>query len=129
MAEDNSAEYTMPKECEGCGSENIKVRVIYDQGLTRYFCEDCGWSRSLPKEKNLKKRRGNTNNHWASFIVRKYPFCTICGSKESLEAHHIIPVSHCATYAYSCTNGITLCKKCHWLVHNKEMPKTTANGG
>lgn len=115
-----SSEYMMPRECEMCGSENLAIRVVWSSGTTRYVCLDCCYSRSIAKQENLKKRTNSSINHWAARIVKRYPFCTICGSKEGLEAHHIIPVSHSMKYAYADTNGITLCKNCHWLVHHKE---------
>ena len=114
-----TSEYILPAECEACGSENIAVRVCYDSGITRYVCLDCGFSRSLPKTENLKKRSNTSLFGWAKRIKDTSPYCHICGSKEDLEAHHIIPVSHDSTYKYSPTNGIVLCKRCHYLVHNK----------
>jgi ssDNA-binding Zn-finger/Zn-ribbon topoisomerase 1 len=117
----NEANYIIPKECEDCGSDNVIVRVIYDKGITRYMCLDCGSSRSIAKSENLKRRSSTPLNHWSKRVIRHHPFCNICGSKENLEAHHIIPVSHCrgtySHYMYLDTNGITLCKKCHSLVH------------
>lgn len=113
-------EYRVPTICPDCGSENIVARVLYDKGITRYVCLDCGTAQSLPKEKNLKHRVNTTMAHWAQYIVKRHPFCVICGSTEDIEAHHIIPVSHSARFAYRFTNGITLCRKCHYLVHHKE---------
>lgn len=115
-----TAEYVLPVKCEVCGAEDLIVRVIFDKGITRCVCTECGWSRSLPKEENLKKRTNTSLNHWAARIVKNHPFCAICGSKEALEAHHIIPVKHSERYKYMDTNGIVLCSKCHWLAHNKE---------
>lgn len=116
----NKAEYRVPTVCERCGSENIAIRAIFDSQIVRYICCDCGNGRSLPKEENLKKRTNTTLNNWALQVKKRQPFCVICGSKEGLEAHHIIPVSHSKRYEYIDTNGISLCKKCHYLVHNKE---------
>ncbi len=113
------AEYIIPKECEACGSGNIITRVLYDRGITRWVCLDCGYSNSVPKLANLKKRNNTTVNHWAQRIIRHQPFCSICGSKENLEAHHIIPVGNSRRYMYQETNGITLCHECHKLVHHK----------
>ena len=115
------SEYILPKECEVCGSDNIVVRVLYKTELVRYVCLDCGHSRSLPKQENLKKRVNTSLNNWAARIIKHHPFCSICGSKENLEAHHIIPVSHSDRHKYLDTNGITLCKQCHYLVHHKEV--------
>ena len=112
------ADYIIPKECERCKSDNIAVRVMYDTGITRYLCLDCGYARSIAKEENLKKRTNTSINNWAQQIIKYHPFCYICGGRDNLEAHHIIPVSHSQKYKFTPTNGITLCKDCHWLVHN-----------
>lgn len=116
----DKAEYILPKNCEICNSDNIAVRVIFNKGITRYFCLDCGNSRSIAKIENLNKRYNTPLNNWAAQVRKSSPFCQICGCSENLEAHHIIPVSHSKKYMYCPTNGITLCKKCHWLVHNME---------
>lgn len=113
-------EYVMPKKCEACGSENIVIRVIYDKEITRYKCLDCRYSRSVAKESNLKKRTNSQINHWAEQVKKHHPYCVICGAKDNLEAHHIIPVSHSRRFRFLSTNGITLCHECHHLVHNKD---------
>lgn len=122
MERENVEEYLIPKACEECGSENIKVRVLYDKQITRYLCMDCSMQRSIAKVSNLKRRNNTTLNRWASSVVNSHPFCSICGSKENLEAHHIIPVAHLPELSklkYAGTNGMCLCKKCHFLVHHK----------
>ena len=115
----DTAEYMIPKGCERCGSDNIAVRVIYSSGVTRYVCLDCGYSRSIAKAMNLKRRVNSALTNWSARVISHHPFCTICGSKENLEAHHIIPVSHSRAHVYWDTNGITLCHQCHSLVHNR----------
>ena len=112
-------EYIIPQSCPMCQSENIVARVIFDKKIVRYVCCDCGHSQSIAKQSNLTKRQNTTLNHWAQRIIKHHPFCAICGCKEDLEAHHIIPVSNSRQYMYIDTNGITLCKKCHYLVHHK----------
>ena len=114
------AEYIIPKECEMCGSGNVVARVLYDSGITRYVCNDCGFSRSLPKERNLRKRTNTSLNNWANQVIKHRPFCEICGAKDNLEAHHIIPVAHSKKYAYAVVNGMTLCRDHHYLVHHRE---------
>ena len=114
------SEYILPKECEMCGSDEMAVRVLYDKGITRYICLNCGFGRIVPKQANLKARTNSTLNNWAVRVINHHPFCEICGSKENLEAHHIIPVSHSKRFMYIDTNGMTLCRDCHWLVHNVE---------
>ena len=44
------------------------------------------------------------------------PKCHICGDKDNLQFHHIIPLSNGGNNIKS--NIITLCGKCHGMVHN-----------
>lgn len=115
-----SAHYMMPAECEKCGSDNLSFKVIFTCGQVRWICLDCGANNAIPQQENLRKRNNATLSGWAKRIIKHHPFCTICGSTEELEAHHIIPVSHSRQFMYRDTNGITLCKDCHYLVHNYE---------
>lgn len=52
-----------------------------------------------------------------NYICKK---CGISGSKSYLNAHHVIPFSVDKSLMYDVTNGITLCKKCHLLLHKKQ---------
>lgn len=113
------AKYKIPKICEYCGSDDLLVSIA-DNLSVSCFCQDCHQIVGIAKQENLKKRTNSTLNHWALRRIKFTPYCYICGSKENLEAHHIIPVSNSREYAYQDTNGITLCQRHHWLVHNKE---------
>lgn len=47
--------------------------------------------------------------------------CQKCGEKGGiLNAHHIVHWAVCAEKRYEVSNGITLCEKCHRLVHLEE---------
>lgn len=43
--------------------------------------------------------------------------CCVCGAKERLEAHHIIPKHERPDLSLNTINGITLCHKCHRIAH------------
>lgn len=109
-----------PTRCEKCGSEDITIRVIWEKGIVRALCNECLWSKSLPKEENLSRRNNTTQAHWAQRIKSFHPSCAVCGSNKDLEAHHIIPVANSEKYRYYDSNGVTLCKECHYLAHHKE---------
>ena len=124
MSDNNSLNnYRVPKRCEYCGSENVMMRVCWNARQIRTFCPDCGNGRAIPKEENLAKRTNSSLSHWSFQVRKKSPQCAICGETDraKLVAHHIIPVSHDPEnkYKYKPENGITLCEKCHFLVHNK----------
>lgn len=50
---------------------------------------------------------------WKKAVVARDGKCRDCESKENLEAHHILPISHYPTLAAMEWNGITLCHSCH----------------
>tara|TARA_B100000085_G_scaffold283901_1_gene315634 strand:- start:2552 stop:2815 length:264 start_codon:yes stop_codon:yes gene_type:complete len=43
-----------------------------------------------------------------------------CNSKNQLQVHHIKTWAKASSLRYEPTNGITLCKKCHKSITNKE---------
>lgn len=130
---DPEAHYIIPKACEWCGSENIAVKVIYDKGICRYVCLDCGESRSIAKQRDIRinhnRCKGARQKNWSYQVKKLRPCCTICGATENLEAHHIIPVANAPMYAFEITNGITLCSSCHRLVHKRDGGPDNAKTG
>lgn len=51
--------------------------------------------------------------------------CKNCGSTKKLEAHHIIPLSFLPSAMLIESNGVTLCKKCHYKTDGYGGRKTT----
>lgn len=63
-----------------------------------------------------------TNKHdlikWSKAIKDKDNHtCVNCGSKSKLRSHHIESVKKRPDLALDLNNGITLCQKCHTLIH------------
>lgn len=50
--------------------------------------------------------------------VKKAGACSVCGSKENLEAHHKVPWEYSITGRTDVDNGECLCEKCHKMMHN-----------
>lgn len=50
-------------------------------------------------------------------IARDSHKCTQCGSKDELHAHHVKPWAKYPKLRYVITNGLTLCRKCHYKEH------------
>ena len=45
--------------------------------------------------------------------------CCVCGTRSKLEAHHIKCKSYHPKLAYTLSNGVTLCREHHTLLHIK----------
>lgn len=53
---------------------------------------------------------------------KKYNYCEICGCKENLECHHIIPITLENYEIYrEDPNIITVCKNCHHDIHHGDL--------
>lgn len=111
------SEYIIPP-CKKCGSNNVVMRVYYNCGMVMYYCLDCSHSQAVPKQSNVERRRGNVYSRWREKKLEKNPACVVCGSTTNLEVHHIIPVEFSPELVLCETNGITLCRDCHKMVHN-----------
>lgn len=82
---------------------------------------------------NVSIRRMNENRKWMDAIKARDKACVRCGSTENLESHHIVPLAELIEKlgiknredARNCdalwdlTNGITLCRKCHYEEHGR----------
>ena len=56
---------------------------------------------------------------WAEKVMHRDSKCVICGSKNSLEAHHVFKVNKYDDAYLDINNGITLCKGCHEMYHER----------
>lgn len=112
--------------CVKCNSVDIyHEAMIMENGAVALMehCNSCGYARLLPKAENLAQRTNNVLSKWAQKVKNRDGECVICGSKTNLEAHHIVPVAHTRApeFMYNPGNGVTLCRRCHYLVHHKEV--------
>ena len=115
--------FTPAGQCVKCYGKELQYKIIFhipNNLMIRACCAECGYSWSIAHEETLKKRTNTPLSHWRKAVVdRDQGKCRICGSKENLEAHHIIPVKNDpgGKYKYDVNNGITLCRNCHDMVH------------
>lgn len=111
------------EKCHKCNSTDlICFKKTFRAGQTVYFarCLICDHSHGIKSPNKLNQRNAHMHSKWAVEVKKRDGNkCAICGSKESLEAHHIVPVLHDKSLMYSLNNGITLCKKHHQLAHHK----------
>ena len=57
-----------------------------------------------------------------NYHKKKYNYCEICGCKENLECHHIIPITLENYEIYrEDPNIITVCKNCHHDIHHGDL--------
>lgn len=66
------------------------------------------------KTTNLKKLIKKADSLWSQCIRTRDGQCVLCGSKNSLQAHHwIVTRNQSNKYKYDLRNGVTLCYGCH----------------
>jgi len=73
--------------------------------------------------KEIEKVRKNRRFKKISILERDGFKCILCGDKEDLNIHHLIPKIIGGTSKNE--NLITLCHYCHWYLHSN--PKTSIN--
>ncbi|KKN08636.1 hypothetical protein LCGC14_1054770 [marine sediment metagenome] len=58
-------------------------------------------------------------NSWSKTIKSLDNYmCKSCNSMKNIMAHHLCPKSDFPELSLDLDNGVTLCKKCHTVVHN-----------
>ena len=58
-----------------------------------------------------------------AYIIKQYQSGTSTVNPVTLNAHHIKEVAKHPDLIYDVDNGVTLCKECHDLIHNKRRNK------
>lgn len=53
--------------------------------------------------------------------VKKIGKCEVCGTKEDLVAHHIVPWAYSIKGRTDVKNGQCLCQDCHKMMHNDDL--------
>jgi hypothetical protein len=67
-------------------------------------------------------RRNLNYRDWQKFIFKRDgKKCKICNSNKNINAHHIIYAKNNKELRYNKDNGITLCEKCHKIIHSKNI--------
>jgi len=59
--------------------------------------------------------------YWSKTVKKRDNKCQKCGSKENLEAHHMLHKAKFPELSLNINNGITLCLDCHYEVHGKQL--------
>ena len=122
------------KNCEGCGCLMIhKPPKPITSFLLQKFCtKKCADEHGLrffgtdnPNYKGeLTRRKNRTSQHsrWANKVLQRDLYvckrCGISGEVATLQAHHIFPFELFPDKRNDLDNGVSLCSKCHWEVHD-----------
>jgi len=76
---------------------------------------------SDPNKETEKPYTQEEYNIWKQVILEQDNYeCQYCQSKKELHCHHIHPVKTHPHLALDPTNGIVLCKKCHYEIGHKD---------
>lgn len=76
---------------------------------------------ALGGDGDVENRRYPGWARWTYLVKERDGRCTMCGTVENLEAHHIIPKAVRPDLCAVLENGLTLCAGCHrtepWAIH------------
>jgi 5-methylcytosine-specific restriction endonuclease McrA len=76
------------------------------------------------KKKDIKKElKRECDKAW--FEKHCEENCEVCGCSEGLQVHHFYYKSGFGHLRYDDNNAITLCKKCHFILHHQDPKKIT----
>jgi len=102
-------------------SERIRQIEIGNGGSYFYCSQECKDEcilynlHSDPNKENNKPYTQEEYNTWKQVVLEQDNYeCQKCESKKDLHCHHIQPVKTYPHLALDPTNGIVLCKKCHY---------------
>jgi len=115
-------------------SENIKAwhKENYKVNKEQVQARNSRWERSNPEKVLAKHNRyfsklslvnqnvsRRTLAAWSLQARATHPYCELCLTTESLEAHHILPKAKYPQFALDLINAQILCTDCHDDVHSE----------
>ena len=78
----------------------------------------------VKRKANPKKRlRSIADKLWYEAYLKDE--CEVCGERGYLQAHHFYYKGSYGYFRYSQDNHITLCRKCHFILHHQDPKKIT----
>lgn len=97
---------------------NTRKRAQHKQYLKRKALGIQKKSKSGTQCDSQKWRNTAEYNEWRKAVLETGE-CAKCGSKENLEAHHILSAKDYPELRLDKTNGECICNKCHKDEHNE----------
>lgn len=130
---------TRSKLCVGCGTLMVHTppKSITSFELQKFCTKECadrcglryrGENHPSYKGQDSRRRsRSHQDSRWAIKVLQRDLYvcqrCGISGEVATLQAHHIKPYELFKSGRNDVSNGITLCSKCHWHVHDTLDPQ------
>ncbi len=126
----------VPFRCYECGKESIKKLCDYKKCKYNFCSVKCqiknkdyqkskgriGWDNKNFKGLSLKTRHLRklvVYKIWRKSVLERDNYtCQHCGSKDSLEVHHIMELRNNNGLALNVENGLVLCNSCHRKTDN-----------
>lgn len=121
-------------KCEECHKNTSQKLAVYNRAKHHFCSPQCSntfsgnfkskenhwnWKGGITKESH-RARTNTAYRHWQiAVFTRDNYICQKCGSKDKLEAHHILGFKENEQHRYLLSNGLTLCKACHVLTYNQ----------
>lgn len=124
--------------CVTCGKHYFRNPSLANRGRNTYCSNEC-------RSKNAKEWMGGYKNPkwkggfngvqslrwcpeyrtWRNQIFKRDNYtCQVCEEKgmrfNPLHVHHVIPFSESIEFRFEQENGVTVCKRCHFMMHTKK---------
>jgi hypothetical protein len=115
-------------ECDNCKKQYKKLYHDYQKSKKlhdeKIYCVNCIQKVFKKKmeyeERDRRKFYADYTTFIAKVLKRDNYICQCCGKKDdNLEVHHLDGYDWCKEKRIDVTNGITLCKQCHFNFHGK----------
>ena len=58
---------------------------------------------------------------WRAGVIRRDTYCQTCGTIKNRHAHHLNHATYFPEQRFDVENGVTLCRKCHMMIHCKKV--------
>lgn len=105
--------------------QKMKGNTWWKKTIATQFKKGHKYLGTFGKDHQSWKGVGNRGSRywkdWRTAVLKRDNFkCRKCGIEKDLEAHHIKSWQKFKKLKFEVSNGMTLCRKCHFLAHFKK---------
>ena len=111
----SSIDKRVNRTCKSCGKEFTILKSILKTNASGNFCAR-GCYNNWMCQTDRVTGRGSQWNKIRKAVLKKTPFCIICGANQKLQVHHVVPFR--LTHDNSENNLVPLCVKHHKYVES-----------